>query len=165
MSLYLLAKKNKMKKKFREMNHVKGFQLNLTHTGRLISKCNTNPPSVSQQKCYGQYQKKKIREFVTNRADVLVKRMPNFHSSQHTANLASKTIQDQVCCPVKPTICKNDCPGILRNLPVITKDIGFKPASWQTDKVKSNRNCMCNPDKGKNEYDTPVFGNHPGPCR
>ena len=36
MSLYLLAKKNKMKKKFREMNHVNGFQLNLTHTGRLF---------------------------------------------------------------------------------------------------------------------------------
>ena len=54
--------------------------------------------------------------------------MPNFHSSQHTANLASKTIQDQECCPVNPTICKNDCSGALRNLPVITKDVGFKPA-------------------------------------
>ena len=49
--------------------------------------------------------------------------MPNFHSSQHTANLASKTIQDQECCPVKPTVCKNDCSGALRNLPVITKDV------------------------------------------
>ena len=68
---------------------------------------------------------------------ILVKRIQPFHSSQHTANLASKTIQDQECCPVKPTICKNDCPGALRNLPVITKDVGFKPAFWQTDRVKS----------------------------
>ena len=49
-----------MRKKFREMNHVNGFQLNLTHTGRLISKCNTNPPSVSQQNVMVNIKRKKL---------------------------------------------------------------------------------------------------------
>ena len=40
MSLYSMQTKNKMKK-FRQMNQVT-FQLNLTHTGRLFSSCNTN---------------------------------------------------------------------------------------------------------------------------
>ena len=38
------------------------------------------------------------------------KRMPDFWSSQHTANLTSKTIMDQTCCDqtVKPK-CYNNC--------------------------------------------------------
>ena len=34
------------------------------------------------------------------------KRMPDFWSSQHTANLTSKTIMDQTCCDqtVKPNV-------------------------------------------------------------
>ena len=63
MSLYLLAKKVKMNKKRKEANHVSPFYLNMTHTGRLISTCNSNVPTPAPQSCYGQYMKKKVRQF------------------------------------------------------------------------------------------------------
>ena len=93
-----MAKKAKMNKKRKEMNHVHPFYLNMTHTGRLITKCNSNSPTPSTQSCYGQYMKKKVREFVENRSDVGVKRMPNNSSSLYTANKTSQAIADQQCC-------------------------------------------------------------------
>ena len=44
MSIYLLAKKLKEKMKHKET--VSPFYLNMTHTGRVISKCNTNKPTL-----------------------------------------------------------------------------------------------------------------------
>lgn len=164
-SLYLMAKKAKMNKKRKEMNHVNPFYLNMTHTGRLITKCNSNSPTPSTQSCYGQYMKKKVREFVENRSDVGVKRMPNNSSSLYTANKTSQAIADQECCAAATTVCKNNCNGSNRKRANITKDLPYKAASWQIARAKANRKCMCNADYKLNTYETPIYGNHPGSCR
>ena len=163
MSLYLMAKKVKMNKKRREVNHVSPFYLNMTHTGRLISKCNNNPPTPSIQSCYGQYMKKKVREFVENRSDVTVKRVPNYSSSYHTANVASKAIANESCCPTVDTECYNNCSST-RGKASVTKDMPYKSASWKIAKAKANRLCMCNADSTLNQYERPIFGNRPGGC-
>ncbi len=168
MSLYLLAKKAKRHKKEKERNRVSPFYLNMTHTGRLITKCNINPPTPAPQKCYGQYMKKRVKEYVETRADVLHKRMPSFWASQHTANLTSKAIMNEKCCPVHTkTNCYNKCEGSVRNRATITKDVGKdKSSSWKIAKVKAGRVCICNKTNGKyNAYETPIFGNRPGGCR
>ena len=72
------------------------------------------------------------------------KRMPDFWSSQHTANLTSKTIMDQTCCDqtVKPK-CYNNCDGSRNNKSTVTKDVGLdKSSSWKIAKVKAARVCI-----------------------
>jgi hypothetical protein len=90
--------------------------------------------------------------------------MPDFTASQYTANKTSRAIQDEKCCPTQPPICYNNCEGGLKGLPTVTKDLGFKPSSFQTAKKKANRICMCNPGVGKNNYETPIFGNRAYKC-
>lgn len=163
MSLYLLKKKAMTNKKRKEVNHVSPFYLNMTHTGRLISKCNNNSPTPAPQSCYGQYMKKKIREFVDNRADVTVKRMPNNSSSYYTANITSKAIANEKCCPKIERHCYNNCSGI-KSKPNITKDLPYKSASWKIAKAKASRKCMCNANNQENDYERPIFGNIQSGC-
>ena len=163
MSLYLLAKKVKMNKKRKEVNHVSPFYLNMTHTGRLVSQCNTNSPTPAPQSCYGQYMKKKVRQFVENRSEVTVKRVPNNPQSNYIANVTSKTIADSLCCPKTDKKCYNNCLGT-RSRANITKDLPYKSASWKIAKAKANRKCMCNANYNENNYERPIFGNRPGGC-
>ena len=65
-----------------------------------------------------------------------IKRMPDFTSAQYTANKTSRAIQDQECCPTVTTNCYNNCQGEMKGLPTITKDLGYKPASWHIAKRK-----------------------------
>ena len=164
MSIYVMARKAKMKKKEREYNAVNPFYLNMTHTGRLITPCNENGPTPAPQSCYGQYLKKRVREYVESNVNVTHKRMPDFTASQYTANKTSRAIQDEKCCPTQPPICYNNCKGGLKGLPTVTKDLGFKPSSFQTAKKKADRICMCNPGVGTNNYETPIFGNRAYKC-
>jgi hypothetical protein len=164
-SLYLMAKKAKMNKKRKEMNHRSPFFLNMTHTGRLITFCNSNSPTPSKQSCYGQYMKKKVREFVDNRSDVGVKRMPDNSSSLYTANKTSQTLADEACCTTVIPVCKNDCVGSNRKRANVTKDLPYKSASWKIAKAKAHRKCMCNADYKLNTYETPIYGNQPTGCR
>ena len=83
-----------MNKKRKEVNMFHLY-LNMTHTGRLISKCNNNGPTPAPQSCYGQYMKK-VRQFVENRSEVTVKRVPNNPQSNYIANVTSKTIADSL---------------------------------------------------------------------
>lgn len=168
MSIYLLAKKAKRHQSEKVRNSKSPFYLNMTHTGRLITKCNSNPPTPAPQKCYGQFMKQRISKYVNNRTDVIHKRMPDFWSSQHTANLTSKTIMDQNCCDqnVQPR-CYNNCDGSRNNKSTVTKDIGLnKSSSWKIAKVKAARVCICEKTNGKyNKYETKIFGNKPYACR
>jgi hypothetical protein len=157
-----MAKKANNNKKRKEMNHIHPFYLNMTHTGRLITSCNTNPPTPSTQQCYGQYMKKKVKQFVENRADVGVKRMANNSSSLYTANKTSHTIADQLCCPETVPICNNNCVGGNKKRANITKDLPYKSASWKIAKAKANRKCMCNANYKLNTYETAIYGNNPG---
>ncbi|RZD40115.1 MAG: hypothetical protein CXT73_06820 [Methanobacteriota archaeon] len=161
-----MAKKAKMNKKRKELNAVHPFYLNMTHTGRLITACNTNSPTPSNQQCYGQYMKKKIKNYVENRADVGVKRMPNNSSSLYTDNKTSQTIADQLCCAATTPVCNNDCSGgSNKKRSNVTKDLPYKSASWKIAKAKANRKCMCNADYKLNTYETAIYGNHPvGGC-
>ena len=109
--------------------------------------------------------KKKVREFVENRADVGVKRMPNNSSSLYTANKTSQAIADQECCAAAVAVCNNNCNGSSRKRANVTKDLPYKSASWQIARAKANRKCMCNGDYKLNTYETPIYGNHPGGCR
>jgi hypothetical protein len=165
MSIYVLAKKVKANNKRKQVNHVSPFYLNMTHTGRLITKCNSNTPTPAPQTCYGQYMKKKIRQFVDNRSGVTVKRMPNYSSSYHTANLSSKAIANEACCSTVIKPCYNNCSGT-RGKATITKDMPYKSASWKIAKAKASRKCMCSPDNatGIISYERPIFGNRPGGC-
>ena len=99
-----MAKKAKMKKKEREYNAINPFYLNMTHTGRLITPCNQNGPTPAPQSCYGQYLKKRVREYVESNVNVNHKRMPDFTASQYTANKTSRAIQDEKGCPTQPPI-------------------------------------------------------------
>ena len=108
--------------------------------------------------------KKKVRQFVENRSEVTVKRMPNYSSSYHTANLSSKAIADEACCTTVIKPCRNNCSGT-RGKATITKDMPYKSASWKIAKAKASRKCMCNPDNKDNNYERPIFGNRPGGCR
>ena len=159
-----MAKKAKMKKKEREYNHVSPFYLNMTHTGRLITPCNENAPTPAPQRCYGQYLKKKVREYVDSNVNVTHKSMPDFTSSQYTANLTSKAIQNEKCCPVQTPNCYNNCEGLFKGPPTITKDLGYKPASWRIAKKKADRVCMCDSDYKKNNYESPIYGNRAYKC-
>ncbi len=159
-----MAKKQKMKKKAREMNAINPFYLNMTHTGRLITPCNQNTPTPAPQICYGQYLKKRVREYVDSNVNVTHKRMPDFTSAQYTANKTSRAIQDQKCCPAETTNCYNNCQGDMKGLPTVTKDLGFKPASWHIAKKKADRICMCNPGVGTNQYESKLYGNRPYKC-
>lgn len=163
MSLYLMAKKVKANKRRKELNHISPFYLNTTHTGRLISKCNTNRPTSAPQSCYGQYMKKKVRQFVENRSDVTVKRVPNYSQGDYIPNVASKAIANHLCCPTTVKDCYNNCSGT-RGKALITKDMPYKSASWKIAKAKANRMCMCNADHNQNFYERPIFGNRPGGC-
>ncbi len=164
MSIYLMAKKAKMKKKEREMNAKNPYYLNMTHTGRLISPCNENSPTPAPQLGYNIYLKKRIREYVESHVDVGHKRMPDFTSGQYTANKTSAAIQNEKCCPTQPTNCYNNCEGLFKGMPAITKDLGFRPSSYVTAKKKAERVCMCNNDYKKNQYESKLFGNRPYKC-
>ena len=85
---------------------------------------------------------KAVREFVENRADVGVKRMPNNSSSLYTANKTSQAIAAQECCAAAVTVCNNNCKGSSRKRANITKDLPYKSASWQIARAKANRKCM-----------------------
>jgi len=165
MSIYVMARKAKMKKKTSERNAINPFYLNMTNTGRNFSKCNDNSPTPAPQSCYGQYLKKRVREYVQSNVNVAHKRMPDFTSSQHTANKTSRTIQDQTCCPAASVKCHNNCEGGLRGTSSVTKDLGFKPSSYQIAKKKAERDCMCNAGVGTNNYETPIHGNRPYKCQ
>ena len=104
--------------------------------------------------------KKRVKEYVETRADVLHKRMPSFWASQHTANLTSKAIAYTLCCPKTDTKCFNNWLGT-RSRANITKDLPYKSASWKIAKAKANRKCMCITN---NNYERPIFGNRPGGC-
>ena len=45
----------------------------MTHTGRLITKCNTNSPTPAPQKCYGQYMKHRVSKYINNRTMSCIK--------------------------------------------------------------------------------------------
>jgi len=163
MSIYLLSKKAQRHKKEKERNRISPFYLNMTHTGRLITKCNINTPTPAPQKCYGQYMKKKVKEYVESRPGVTYKRMPEFMASQHTSNLTSMGLMDKNCCPI---IVPPKCYRInsKRHGSTITKDVGKnKSSSWQIAKVKAARVNIC--DEKCEKYETPIYGNRPGGCR
>ena len=160
-----MAKKAKMNKKRREFNAVIPFYLNMTHTGRNFSSCNENTPTPAPQTCYGQYLKKRVREYVESNVNVNHKRMPDFTAAQYTANKTSRAIQDQKCCPAEAVKCNNNCEGNLKGLPNVTKDLGYKPSSWFIAKKKADRVCMCNAGVGKNNYEAPLYGNRPYKCQ
>lgn len=136
-----MARKAKMNKKRKEYNAVNPFYLNMTNTGRNFTKCNENTPAPAPQSCYGQYLKKRVREYVQSNVNVSHKRMPDFTSSQYTANKTSRAIQDQICCPTADVKCNNNCEGDLRGMPTVTKDLGFKPFFLSNSKEKS-RSCL-----------------------
>ena len=46
----------------------------MTHTGRLITPCNENTPTPAPQICYGQYLKKRVREYVDSNVNVTHKK-------------------------------------------------------------------------------------------
>ena len=109
-----MAKKQKMRKKAREMNAINPFYLNMTHTGRLITPCNQNTPTPAPQICYGQYLKKRVREYVDSNVNVTHKRMPDFTSAQYTANKTSRAIAKEArvhcyCCQLTPTGAEECC--------------------------------------------------------
>jgi len=160
-----MAKKAQMKKKRQEYNAVNPFYLNMTHTGRLITPCNENSPTPAPQTCYGQYLKKRVREYVDSNVNVNHKNTPDFTSAQYTANKTSRAIQDQKCCSTAPVKCYNNCEGNLRGMPTVTKDLGYKPSSWHIANKKSDRVCMCNPGVGTNQYESPIYGNRPYKCQ
>jgi hypothetical protein len=170
MSIYLLAKKAQRKRRETQRNSLAPFYLNMTHTGRVISKCNTNRPTPAPQKCYGQYMRKKKLEFVEARNDVSHKKMPQFHASQHTANITSHAIKNVECCSSSTpddTNCYNKCDNSNKKKLTITKDVGMnKPGSWVTARVKANRVCVCEQEDGAyKKYESKTYGNNPGGCR
>ena len=78
--------------------------------------------------------------------------MPDFTSSQYTANLTSKAIQNEKCCPVQTPNCYNNCEGLFKGLPTITKDLGYLTAHEQMEKRKALR-----VNSGK--YESNIVGN------